>query len=124
VNRADRLANLALFLSAIAAWVVVAFVLLNFDPRRDPNVLLAGALLLGVGASLTLAPLLWIGAFVMGRRIAYRGAWWRAIRRALLAGLIVTSFVVLRGQSALSPALGLFVLVMAVLVEATFSLRR
>jgi hypothetical protein len=31
---------------------------------------------------------------------------------------------VLRGQDAFTPALGLFVVVMAVLVEATFSLRR
>jgi hypothetical protein len=124
VKRSDRLANAALFALAVAAWLAVAYVVFNFDPRQDSTVLLAGALLLGSAAVLTLTPLLWIGSFLGARRIAFGGAWWGAIRRALLVGLVVAAFVVLRGQAALTPALGLFIVVMAVLVEATFSLRR
>lgn len=120
----DRLANAALLALAVVAWLAVAYVLVNFDPRQDSTVLLAGALLLGGATVVTLAPLLWIGSFLAARRIAYRGAWWRAARRALLVGLVVAAFVVLRGQAALSPALAVFIVGMAVLVEATFSLRQ
>ncbi len=120
----DRLASASLLVLAIVAWLAVAYVLVNFDPRQNSTVLLAGALLLGGASVATLAPLLWIGSFLASRRIAYRGSWWRAARRALLVGLVVAAFVVLRGQAALTPALGLFIVVMAVLVEATFSLRQ
>ena len=124
MNRLDRLANATLFGLAIVAWLAVAYVLVSFDPRQNSTVLLTGALVLAAAATLTATPLLWIGGFLVARRIAYRGAWWRAVRRALLIGLVVAAFIVLRGQDAFTPALGLFVVVMAVLVEATFSLRR
>jgi hypothetical protein len=123
MNREDRLANIALLVAAALAWLAVAVVLVTFDPS-DPTVLLAGALLLGGAVALTLVPLLWLGAFALGPRIAYRGDWWRAARRGLVVGLVVTIFVVLRGQDALSLPLALFVLAMAVLVEVTLSLRR
>lgn len=124
MNSADRLANVALLVAATATWAVLGFVFINFDPRRDAAVLLAGGLLLGAAIGLTLAPLLWLGGFVRTRRIAYRGDWWRAGRRAALAGLVAVFFVVLRGQDALSMPLALFVVAMALLVEITFSLRR
>ena len=124
MNREDRLANIALLGGAGLAWLAVAVVLVAFDPTADATVLLGGALLLGGAVALTVVPLLWLGAFAIGRRIAYRGDWWRAARRGLLAGLVVTIFVVLRGQDALSLPLALFVLAMAVLAEVTLSLRR
>jgi hypothetical protein len=74
--------------------------------------------------TLTAAPVLWIANFARGRQIAYRGDWGRAIRRASLAGLAVALLVVLRAQGALSTQLALFVVGMAVLVEATLSVRR
>ena len=124
MNRDDRLANSGLLVAAAAAWLGVVIVLVGFDPTRDATVLLGGALLLGAAVTLTLVPLLWLAAFALGRRIAYRGDWWRAARRGLLAGLVVAIFVVLRGQAALSPPLAVFVIAMAVLAEATLSLRR
>jgi hypothetical protein len=124
VNRADRLANLGLFIAAAVTWLVVGFALTTFDPRDEPWVLLGGALLLGTAVALTLAPLLWLAVFVRNRRIAYRGDWWRAARRAALVGLVVVLFVVLRGQDALSLPIALFVVAMAALVEVTLSLRR
>jgi hypothetical protein len=121
---ADRLLNLWLFGAAAVAWAGAAYVLISLDPRGNGAVLLAGALLLGGGAALTITPLLWLGGFVRARQIAYRGDWWRAARRGALIGLVITIYVVLRGQGVFSLQLVLFVLVMAVLVELTLSLRR
>jgi hypothetical protein len=85
---------------------------------------LAGALLLGAAIGLTLLPLLWLIGFAVQGRVAYRGDWWRAARRAALVGLIAFIFVVLKGEDALNLPLGLFVAAMALLVEVTLSLRR
>ena len=124
VNSADRVASVGLFVLAVLAWLGLAFVMLTLDPRADAQALLYGALLLGLAVAATLAPLIWVAAFVRHRRIAYRGDWWRAGRRAALAGLVCFLFVLLRGQDALSLPLALFIVAMAVLVELTLSLRR
>lgn len=123
MNRGDRVANLALFAFAAAAWAALSFLFLNHFPSEGPPALLAGALLLGGALALTLAPLLWLARFVMSNRIAYRGDWWRAARRAGLAGLVAGLFVLMRGQGAFSIPLALFIVAMAVLVELTLSLR-
>ncbi len=123
MNRVDRVANLALFTFAATAWAALAFLFLNHYPNEGATSLLAGALLLGAAVALTLAPLLWLASFVRANRIAFRGAWWRAARRAGLAGLVVALFVLMRGQGAFSVPLGLFIVAMAVLVELTLSLR-
>lgn len=124
MNRADRLAAVGLFVAAALGWFAVGYVLTTFDPTDEPWVLLGGALLIGAAVALTLAPVMWLAVFVRNRRIAYRGDWWRAARRAALVGLVVVLFVVLRGQDALSLPIALFVIAMAVLVEVTLSLRR
>ncbi|MEO8626308.1 MAG: hypothetical protein ABI452_06380 [Candidatus Limnocylindrales bacterium] len=124
MSRVDRLANLALFALAVAAWVGVAVVMLDFDPSANATVLLAGALLIGAAIGLLLLPLLWLVGFALQGRVAYGGDWSRAARRATLAGLIVALFVVLRGENALNLPLALFVAAMALLVELTMSLRQ
>jgi hypothetical protein len=124
VNRADRLANVGLLALGLAAWTGVIAVLVGFDPRANAQVLLAGALLLGFAAATTIVPLLWLAGFARQGRIAYRGDWWRAARRAALIGLVVAIFVVLRGVEALNLPLALFIVAMAALVELTLSLRR
>ena len=124
MNRTDRLANVGLLAIALAAWAAVALILVTSDPRTDAAVLLAGALALGGAVVVTLVPLLWLVGFALQGRIAYRGDWWRAARRAALVGLVVAIFVVLRGEQALNLPLALFVVAMAVLVELTLSLRR
>jgi hypothetical protein len=124
VNGADRLANIALFVIALATWAGVAVVAVGFDPRANAAVLLAGALLLGAALATTVAPVLWLVGYSRQGRIAYRGDWWRAARRAGLVGLVAAIFVVLRGEQALNLPLALFVVAMAVLVELTLSLRR
>ena len=124
MNRRDRLANLLVFALATAAWVAVGYVFINFNPQDNSGYLLAGALLLGAATGFTLMPVFWLASFVRTRGIAYRGDWWRAARRGLLLGLVVTIFVVLRSQDLFSLPLALFVVVMALLVELTLSLRR
>ena len=124
VNRADRVANLALLALAVATWAAVAIFFTTEDPRGNASAVVAGALLLGGAIALTLAPLLWLATFARHKRIAYRGDWSRAVRRAALVGLVVLLLVLLRGQGALSAPLTIFVITMAVLVEVTLSLRR
>ena len=124
MNRVDRLTNNLLLLLAVAAWLAVGFVLTTFSPRTDAGVVIVGALLLAAALALTLAPLLWIANFVRNNRIAYRGDWLRAARRAALCGLVVFLLVVLRAQGALSEPLAIFVIGMAVLVELTLTVRR
>lgn len=122
--RRDRLANVVLLLAAAVCWAALGYVVLNHDPGGNAAVLLAGALLMGMAVALTLIPLLWLTRFARAHRIAFRGDWWRAVRRGALVGLIVTIFVVLQGQGLLSAPLALFVLAMAGFVELTLSLRR
>jgi len=98
-------------------------VLTTVDPRNNSTVVVAGAVLLGTAVALTLAPVLWIATFVR-RRIAYRGAWMRAARRAALCGLVVTLLIILRSQGALSIPLAIFVIAMPALVELSLSARR
>lgn len=123
VNPGDRVVNLVLFAFAATAWAALGFLFVNHYPSEGPPAVLAGALLLGGALALTLAPLFWLASFVRSNRIAYRGDWWRAARRAGLAGLVATLFVLMRGQGAFSVPLALFVVAMAVLVELTLSLR-
>ena len=79
---------------------------------------------MGVAVALTLAPLLWVLGFVRSNRIAYRGDWLRAARRAALVGLVVMLLVILRAQEALSAPIALFIVAMPVLIEVTLSARR
>lgn len=123
MNRRDRVLNVALFALSALAWAGVGYVFTTYLPTESAGALLGGALLLGSAIALTFAPLLWLVSFARARQIAYRGAWWRALRRASLVGLVVVMFVLMRGQGAFSVPLALFVVVMAVLVELTMSLR-
>ena len=109
---------------AAAAWATVGYILTSLDPRSDTNVVIGGALALGIAATLTVTPVLWIFGFVRNRHIAFHGDWLRAARRATLVGLVIVLLVVLRAQGALSLPIGLFVIAMPVLVEITLSVRR
>jgi hypothetical protein len=125
----DRLANVTLIVAALAAWAAVALLFTTRSPfdaagQGDTPVQLAGAVLLGIAVALTLWPLFWLAAFARRRRIAYRGDWLRAARRALLAGFVVVLLVVVRAFGAFSLPLAAFVLAMALFVEFSLTFRR
>jgi len=74
-------------------------------------------------ATLAVTPFAFLTEFVLRRRIAYRGAWQRAGRRGLLAGIALAALAGLRLGGALSVSVALFVLILAGLVE-WFAVRR
>jgi len=121
----DRRTNLAFFAAAFAAWLMVGVIVLTRDPILDPAAGYVGALMMAAAVGLTTVPLFWLVAFARGRRIAYRGAWGKAIRRGGWAGLVVGIFVVLRLQDLFQPQLALFIVAMVLVAEsATTSIER
>ena len=120
----DRLGNLALFGAAAVVWALVALVLTTRDPRVDTPAGFIGAVLIGLAIGLTTMPLFWLVVFGRHRRIAYRGDWFRAIRRGAWVAIVVTLFVALRLQGALQLPIALFVLTMVAIAEATLSADR
>jgi hypothetical protein len=124
VEARDRLGNLALFGAAAVVWALVALVLTTRDPRVDAPAGFIGALLIGLAIGLTTMPLFWLVVFGRHRRIAYRGDWFRAIRRGAWVAIVVTLFVALRLQGALQLPIALFVLTMVAIAEATLSADR
>ncbi len=118
----DRLANLALIVLAIGAWGAVAILFTTRSPTDDTGIQASGALLIGLAVTLTALPLFWLAAFAR-RRIAYRGDWWRAARRAVLAGAVATLLILLKVLGTFSVPLGLFVLVLAFFVELILTRR-
>jgi hypothetical protein len=120
----DRIANLTLMAAAVAAWAAVGWLFTNRSPVGDSGVQMVGAILLGAATAATLWPLFWLGGFARRRRIAHRGDWWRAGRRGVLVGLVVTLLVVLRALDAFSLPLAAFVVAMACLIELSLTLRR
>ena len=106
---------------AAVGWVAVALVFLNLDPRADTGAGFAGGGALGLAVAASLAPLLWLVAFASHRRIAYRGDWTRAIRRAGWIGLLVAVFVVMRVNGVFQPQIGLFFAALALVAEVTLS---
>ena len=120
----DRLANLGILAAALAAWVVVALLVLNRDPRADPVAGLLGAMSMGAAIGLTAAPLFWLAVFARHGRIAYRGDWLRAARRGLWVGLVTGLFVELRVLGVFSVPIALFIIVLVVFAELTLTIER
>lgn len=117
----DRYANVALFAAALGTWAATAWLLTSRSPRDDVGVQLAGAVLLGLALTLSLAPLMWLASFAARRRIARRGDWARAARRAGWVGLVAALFVILRGQGALGLPIAAFVVAIVLMAELTLS---
>ena len=120
----DRTANLACFAAAAVVWVLVGFVVTTRDPTLDPSAAFVGAALIGLAVTLTLIPLVWLTAFGRHRRIAYRGDWLRAVRRAAWIGIVVAILVILRLQGLLELPIALFIIALVVVAEATLSAER
>lgn len=124
VESRDRFLNMALMAAAAASWAVVAILFTTRSPTGEPGVQAAGAVLLGSAVALTCLPLLWLAVFAGHRRIAYRGDWARAVRRAVLLGAVVTILVLLVVLGAASVPLALFVVALGLFVELILTARR
>jgi hypothetical protein len=72
---------------------------------------------------LLVAPFAFLADFALHRRIVYRGAWWRAGRRAVLAALVVGVLAALRLGGALTVPVLIFIVLLAVVVERFVSSR-
>ena len=120
----DRTANLAFVVAAAVAWLGVALVLVNVDPRGDPGAGYIGAALIGAASGLTATPLFWLLAFALRRRIADRGAWGRARRRGAWVGVLLGVFDVMRLQGLFQVPIALFIAALALVTEVALTNQR
>ena len=126
MKRRDRVDVVALLAAALLTFVL----LLVFAGRACPTateqlscpsaaVHRAIVVVLASGVvGLVVAPFAFIGEFAARRRIVYRGAWARAARRGVLAGLLVAALAGLRLCGALTPVLALFLLAAPIILDA------
>lgn len=121
MDRRDRRRALLLFGLAVVAWVGVAIVLVAVDPRSSSAAGFLGAGAFGAAAGLTGAPLFWLGSFARHNRIAYRGDWWRALRRGAWVGAIVAVFVIMRVNGIFQLPIALFFVALAIVAEVTLT---
>ncbi|MEO7117995.1 MAG: hypothetical protein ABIZ34_03370 [Candidatus Limnocylindrales bacterium] len=119
----DRVACLASFAGAGALWYLAWTYFNTRSPVDDTGVQATGSLLLGSAVGLTLLPLFWLAGFAR-RRIAYRGDWWRALRRALLTAAVIALLVLLKVLGGFSVPIAAFVVVMAVVLEIILTSRQ
>ena len=120
----DRLLNIATLVGAAIAWVAVAIIVTTQDPRASGQAAFLGAVMIGLSFGLTAVPILWLVIFSRHGRIAYRGDWTRAFRRGGWIAFVIALFVLLRLENAFSLPIGLFVLVIVGVAEATLSVDR
>ncbi len=126
-----RFIVLALVLLAVLGAVVLVVLAGNLCPAETagnscPEAGRNRAIVVGVAAAssaLIVTPFAFLTELVLRRRIVYRGAWLRALRRGILAGAVLAALAGLRLGGALTVPVGLFVLLLAVLVE-WFAVRR
>ena len=116
-----------LLLAFLAVVLLVAFAanacpvetLLQPCPEAARNLAL-GVGLAATAVGLVVTPFAFLGEVMARRRIVYRGAWSRAARRGVLAGLIVAALGGLRLAGGLSVPVALFVLLLAGVLEWFF----
>jgi len=120
----DRLINFATLAAAVGAWIAVAVIITTQDPRTSGQAVFIGAIMIGAAFGLTATPILWLTVFSRHARIAYRGDWLRAFRRGGWIAFVIALFVLLRLENAFSLPIGLFVLVIVGVAEATLSVDR
>jgi hypothetical protein len=117
----DRRRSLLLFGLAVVAWVIVGVVLSIVDPLASATAGFAGAGALGAAAALTASPLFWLVSFARHNRIAYRGDWWRALRRGAWVGALVAVFVIMRLNDGFQLPIALFFAALALVAEITLT---
>ena len=90
------------------------------DAARNRAVVVA---LASASAALLVTPFAFLGEVMARRRIVYRGAWWRAARRGVLAGLVIAAIAGLRLGGVLSVPIAIFVILLAGVIEWFFARR-
>ncbi len=126
-----RLTVAALFLAGILAVVVLMAVAGRACPAETATQPCPDAArnrvvvvtLASVSTGLLVTPFAFLGEVITRRRIVYRGAWGRASRRGALTGLVVATLAGLRLGGALSVPIGIFVIILAGVVEWLFARR-
>ena len=121
MSGSHRVAVLALILGAVLAGVLLVAFAANACPMETAAQPCPGAprnIVLVVGlatttVALTVIPFAFLGEVVARRRIVYRGAWGRAVRRGALAGLVVATLAGLRLGGALSVPIAIFIVIVA-----------
>lgn len=121
MDERDRRRTLVLVALAAAAWVAVGAVFVVVDPRSSPTAGMAGAGALGLAAALSATPLFWLVSFARHKRIAYRGDWWRAIRRGAWVGAVIAAYVIMRLNGGFQLSIGLFLIALALVAEVTLT---
>ena len=113
-----------MLLGVLAAVVLIAFAgsacPVETEAQPCPGAarnLVIGIALAALSVGLLVTPFAFLGEVVARRRIVYRGAWARAARRGVLAGLVVAALAGLRLAGALGVATGLFILILAAVAE-------
>lgn len=117
----DRRRALLLFGLAVVAWGAVALVLVTVDPMSTSAAGFIGAGAFGAAAALTTAPLFWLISFARHNRIAYRGDWWRAVRRGAWVGAVIGVFVIMRVNGIFQVPIALFFIALAMVAEVTLT---
>lgn len=120
-----RLAVIGLVLLAILGLVVLAATASRLCPTEVPGQPCPGAAanrvivvgLAAVSAGIMVVPFAFLGEVTARRRIVYRGAWWRAVRRGALVAAAIAALAGLRLGGALTVPIGLFVVALAAAVE-------
>jgi hypothetical protein len=121
----SRIAVAALVLLALlGAVVLVAFAgnacAGDLPDRPCPNAGANRAVVVALAAStagVAVMPFALLAEFAVRRRIIYRGAWGRAVRRGLLVGAAIAAIAGLRLGGALSVPVALFVISLAAATE-------
>lgn len=125
MNRRDKVALILLVLGGLAAGVAVVALASQLCPGPTPTdpcpdaernrLLVVGVA--GAGIVLFVTPVLYVLDYALHRRIAYLGAWARALRRGLLIGLAVAAVAALRSFDALTVFSAVVVIGIAVALE-------
>jgi hypothetical protein len=125
MSPSHRVAVVAMILSGVLVAMLLVIFAANACPVQTPvqpcpgaprNIVLVVAMA-AAAVALTVTPFAFLGEVVARRRIVYRGAWGRAARRGVLAGLVVATLAGLRLGGALSVPIALFIVILAAAAE-------
>jgi hypothetical protein len=120
-----RVTVLALILAAVLVGMLLVVFAANACPVDTiaqpcpgaPRNIVLVIILAAFAVALTVTPFAFLGEVVARRRIVYRGAWGRAARRGVLAGLVIATLAGLRLGGALSVPIAIFILILAAAAE-------